>query len=64
MTREPPPDEDSAEAGAERPSKSARKRAAHAAQDLGEQLVQLREAQLAALELPEALKEALRAARS
>jgi ribosome-associated protein len=64
VTREPPPDEDVAEAGAERPSKSARKRAAHAAQDLGEQLVQLREAQLAALELPEALKEAVRAARS
>jgi ribosome-associated protein len=62
--RAAPPDEDSAEAGAERPSKSARKRAAHAAQDLGEQLVQLREAQLAALELPEALKEAVRAARS
>ncbi len=62
--REPQQDEDSAETGAERPSKSARKRAAHAAQDLGEQLVQLREAQLAALELPEALKEAVRAARS
>ncbi|HTD30134.1 MAG TPA: ribosome biogenesis factor YjgA [Steroidobacteraceae bacterium] len=64
MRREASPDEDSAEALAERPSKSARKRAAHAAQDLGEQLVQLREAQLAALELPEALKEAVRAARS
>jgi ribosome-associated protein len=64
VRRAAPPDEDSAEAGAERPSKSARKRAAHAAQDLGEQLVQLREAQLAALELPEALKEAVRAARS
>jgi ribosome-associated protein len=62
--REMQEDEDSAEPGAERPSKSARKRAAHAAQDLGEQLVQLREAQLAALELPEALKEAVRAARS
>jgi ribosome-associated protein len=49
---------------AERPSKSARKRAAHAAQDLGEQLVQLREAQLAALPLPEALREAVRAART
>ena len=64
MRRAAPPDEDSVEALAERPSKSARKRAAHAAQDLGEQLVQLREAQLAALELPEALKEAVRAARS
>lgn len=49
--------------GDERPSKSARKRAAHAAQELGEALVQLRDAELAALELPEELLEALRAAR-
>lgn len=49
--------------GAERPSKSARKRAAHAAQDLGEALLELPEAELAALALPEALLEALRAAR-
>jgi ribosome-associated protein len=49
--------------GAERPSKSARKRAAHAAQDLGEALLRLPEAELSALELPEALREALRAAR-
>ena len=47
----------------ERPSKSARKRAAHAAQDLGEELVRLREAQLEALDLPEELKEAVRLAR-
>ena len=47
----------------ERPSKSARKRAAHAAQDLGEELVRLREAELTALALPEALAEAIRAAR-
>jgi ribosome-associated protein len=64
VRREPQDDGDGADAGEERPSKSARKRAAHAAQDLGEQLVRLREAQLAALELPEALKEAVRAARS
>jgi ribosome-associated protein len=51
------------DAPAERPSKSARKRAAHAAQDLGEELVALREAQLTALALPEALAEAIRAAR-
>ena len=51
------------EAPSERPSKSARKRAAHAAQDLGEELVRLREAELAALALPEALGEAIRAAR-
>jgi ribosome-associated protein len=45
------------------PSKSARKRAAHAAQELGEALVRLREAELDALQLPEALSEAIRAAR-
>jgi ribosome-associated protein len=49
--------------GPERPSKSARKRAAHAAQDLGEALVELRDAELDALKLPEALTEAIRAAR-
>jgi ribosome-associated protein len=47
----------------ERPSKSARKRAAHAAQDLGEELIELSDAQLAALQLPAALEEAVRAAR-
>ncbi len=47
----------------ERPSKSARKRAAHAAQDLGEALIALKEPQLAALELPEALADAVRLAR-
>ena len=49
--------------GDERPSKSARKRAAHAAQDLGEELVALKDAQLDALDLPETLKEAVRLAR-
>ena len=48
---------------AERPSKSAAKRAAHAAQDLGVELLQLPEAELRTLALPEALLEALRAAR-
>jgi ribosome-associated protein len=48
----------------ERPSKSSRKRAAHAAQDLGVELAQLREAQLAELELPEKLKDAIRALRT
>lgn len=47
----------------DRPSKSARKRAAHAAQDLGAQLIGLREADLAALELPEPLLDAVREAR-
>jgi len=45
------------------PSKSARKRTALAAQQLGEALVRLREAELEALQLPEALSEAIRAAR-
>jgi ribosome-associated protein len=49
--------------GDERPSKSARKRAAHAAQDLGETLIQLRDAELEALSLPERLTEAVREAR-
>lgn len=47
----------------ERPSKSARKRAAHAAQDLGEDLVRMRDAELDALGLPEQLADAIRAAR-
>lgn len=48
---------------AERPSKSARKRAAHAAQDLGEALISLPEGELAALAIPEELAAAVRAAR-
>ncbi len=47
----------------DRPSKSARKRAAHAAQDLGARLIELREADLAALGLPEPLLDAVREAR-
>ena len=47
----------------EQPSKSARKRAAHAAQDLGEALIRLRDPELDALGLPEALNEAVREAR-
>ncbi|MGH8297856.1 MAG: ribosome biogenesis factor YjgA [Steroidobacteraceae bacterium] len=47
----------------ERPSKSARKRAAHAAQDLGEALIRLRDPELDALSLPERLTEAVREAR-
>jgi ribosome-associated protein len=62
VSTEADPEDPTAEA-AERPSKSARKRAAHAAQDLGEELVRLREAQLEALDLPEKLKEAVRLAR-
>jgi ribosome-associated protein len=48
---------------AQPPSKSARKRAAHAAQALGESLLQLRDAELDALALPPELAEAIRTAR-
>jgi ribosome-associated protein len=54
----PPEEEEPA-----RPSKSERKRAAHAAQDLGEALIRLRDGELDALGLPERLREAVRAAR-
>ena len=47
----------------ERPSRSARKRAAEYAQKLGVQLLTLREEQLLSLGLPEELLEALREAR-
>ena len=50
------------EDAAERPSKSARKRAAHAAQDLGEALIGLPDGELDALALPEELAAAVRAA--
>jgi ribosome-associated protein len=43
----------------ERPSKSARKRAAAAAQDLGERLIALKESDIAALGLPERLEDAI-----
>src|SRR4051812_28816709 len=42
-----------------RPSKSARKRAAAAAQDLGQRLIELKESELAALGLPEKLFDAI-----
>ena len=54
-----PPDDDEPQ----RPSKSERKRAAHAAQELGEALIRLRDSELDALGLPERLGEAVRAAR-
>ena len=44
----------------ERPSRSARKRAAEALQKLGERLTELRESELAALDLPEELLGAVR----
>ena len=58
-----PDDDHGNDGGTERPSKSARKRAAHAAQDLGEALLRLPDAELSALELPEALREQCLAAR-
>jgi len=63
---EEPVGEDAAEAAVDaadeygRPSRSARKRAAEALQKLGEKLVLLREPELAALDLPEALLDAVR----
>ena len=48
---------------AEEPSKSERKRVAHAAQALGEELVALNDAELGALGLPESLHDAIVAAR-
>ncbi len=62
--RHEPDDEPTEDEVPGRPSKSARKRAAQAAQELGVELVQLRDAQLAQLDLPEKLLEAIRAARS
>ena len=59
----PHDDREPGEAASEAPSKSARKRAAHAAQDLGEELVRLRDRELEALKLPEPLLDAIRAAR-
>lgn len=46
------------------PSKSQRKRDAHALQDLGEQLVALSATQLDAIDLPESVRDAVRFARS
>lgn len=58
-----PPEDLPAEDEPVRPSKSERKRVAHAAQDLGEALIRLRDTDLDALELPERLTEAIREAR-
>jgi ribosome-associated protein len=45
------------------PSKSSRKRAAHAAQDLGAELISMRDSDLDGLNLPESLVDAVREAR-
>ena len=62
MTSEPPkkPDRSDEYDG---PSKSALKRAAHAAQDLGEELIRMRDSDLDSLSLPERLVDAVRDAR-
>jgi len=57
MSDEPEPEADAA------PSKSARKRAAHALQKLGERLVRMRPEEVAGLPLPETLAEAITEAR-
>lgn len=46
-----------------KPSKTRRKQAVHALQALGEELVELKEEQLAAIEMPERLRDAVTAAR-
>jgi ribosome-associated protein len=63
VTSEPPkkPSDDDSEYDG--PSKSSRKRAAHAAQDLGEELIRMRDSELDSLELPESLVDAVRDAR-
>ena len=66
MTSDPPKKKRSAAADDfeyDGPSKSSRKRAAHAAQDLGEELIRMRDSELDALNLPEMLVDAVREAR-
>ena len=62
MTSDPPkkPSRDDEFDG---PSKSSRKRAAHAAQDLGAELISMRDSDLDGLNLPEILVDAVREAR-
>ena len=62
MTSDPPkkPSRDDEFDG---PSKSSRKRAAHAAQDLGAELISMRDSDLDGLNLPESLVDAVREAR-
>ncbi len=63
MTSEPPKRRQDPADDFEEPSKSARKRAAHAAQDLGEELIRLRDSDLESLGLPERVVDAIREAR-
>ena len=63
MTSDPPKKRSTDDFEYDGPSKSSRKRAAHAAQDLGEELIQMRDSDLEALNLPETLVDAVREAR-
>ena len=58
-----PPKKPSTDFEYDGPSKSSRKRAAHAAQDLGEELIRMRDSDLEGLNLPETLVDAVREAR-
>ena len=63
MTSEPPKKPSNDDSEYDGPSKSSRKRAAHAAQDLGEELIRMRDSELAWLNLPESLVDAVHDAR-
>ena len=63
MTSEPPKKPSADDSEYDGPSKSSRKRAAHAAQDLGEELIRMRDSELDSLDLPESLVDAVREAR-
>ncbi len=63
VTSEPPKKPSTDDSEYDGPSKSSRKRAAHAAQDLGEELIRMRDSELASLSLPESLVDAVHDAR-
>ena len=63
VTSEPPKKPSNDDSEYDGPSKSSRKRAAHAAQDLGEELIRMRDSELASLNLPESLVDAVHDAR-
>jgi ribosome-associated protein len=63
VTSDPPKKPSTDEFEYDGPSKSSRKRAAHAAQDLGQELISMRDSDLDALNLPESLVDAVREAR-
>jgi ribosome-associated protein len=63
VTSEPPKKPSNDDSEYDGPSKSSRKRAAHAAQDLGEELLRMRDSELASLNLPETLVDAVHEAR-